>query len=73
MGERRTTEAQLSSAAAELQTLIETVGRAKDRVGRLAEPFLGTEWEDVVSAVYESERLLRAAERALERAARTAR
>ena len=73
MGERQTTEAQLSSAAAELQTLIETVGRAKDRVGRLAEPFLGTEREDVVSAVYESERLLRAAERALERAARTAR
>ena len=73
MGERRTTDAELSSAAAELQTLIETVGRAKDRVGRLAEPVLGTEREDVVSAVYESERLLRAAERALERAARTAR
>lgn len=63
----------LASASAELQALIETVGRAKDRVSRLAQPFLGTEREDVVSAVYESERLLRSAERALERAARSAR
>ena len=63
----------LSSANAELQALIESVGRAKERVGRLAQPFLGTEREDVVSAVYESERLLRSAERALERAARSAR
>jgi len=63
----------LSSANAELQALIESVGRAKERVVRLAQPFLGTEREDVVSAVYESERLLRSAERALERAARSAR
>lgn len=63
----------LSSANAELQALIESVGRAKERVSRLAQPFLGTEREDVVSAVYESERLLRSAERALERAARSAR
>lgn len=63
----------LASASAELQALIETVGLAKDRVSRLAQPFLGTEREDVVSAVYESERLLRSAERALERAARSAR
>ena len=63
----------LSSANAELQALIESVGRAQERVARLAQPFLGTEREDVVSAVYESERLLRSAERALERAARGAR
>ena len=63
----------LSSANAELQALIESVGRVKERVARLAQPFLGTEREDVVSAVYESERLLRSAERALERAARSAR
>ena len=63
----------LSSANAELQALIESVGRPKERLARLAQPFLGTEREDVVSAVYESERLLRSAERALERAARSAR
>ena len=63
----------MSSANAELQALIESVGRAKERVARLAQPFLGTERVDVVSAVYESERLLRSAERALERAARSAR
>ena len=63
----------LSSANAELQALIESVGRAKERVALLAQPFLGTERVDVVSAVYESERLLRSAERALERAARGAR
>jgi len=57
-----------SSTAAELATLAETVGRSRQRVAGLAEPYLGTEREDIVAAVYEAERQLRGAERALQRA-----
>jgi hypothetical protein len=61
-----------SSTAAELGALAETVTRSRDRVARLAEPYLGTEREDLVAAVYEAERHLRGAERALERALKVA-
>ena len=57
-----------STTAAELGALVETVQRARERVAGLAEPFLGTEREDLVAAVYEAERHLRTAERALDRA-----
>jgi hypothetical protein len=57
-----------SSTAAELAALAETVGRSRQRVAGLAEPYLGTEREDIVAAVYEAERQLRGAERALQRA-----
>jgi hypothetical protein len=57
-----------SSTAAELAALAETVGRSRQRVAGLAEPYLGTEREDIVAAVYEAERQLRGAERALHRA-----
>jgi hypothetical protein len=57
-----------SSTAAELAALADTLGRSRDRVVGLAEPYLGTEREDIVAAVYEAERQLRGAERALQRA-----
>jgi hypothetical protein len=70
--ERRATEAQLASLAAELSAVTESVRRSRDRVAAMVEPFLGTDREDLVSALYESERMLRSAERALDRAARSA-
>ena len=57
-----------STTAAELGAIAETVRRSRDRVAGLAEPYLGTEREDIVHAVYEAERHLRSAERTLERA-----
>lgn len=57
-----------TTTAAELGALVETLRRVRDRVAGLAEPYLGTEREDLVSAVYEAERHVRAAERALDRA-----
>jgi hypothetical protein len=57
-----------SSTAAELAALADTIGRSRNRVAGLAEPYLGSEREDIVAAVYEAERQLRGAERALQRA-----
>ncbi len=57
-----------SSTAAELAAVADTIGRSRNRVAGLAEPYLGSEREDIVAAVYEAERLLRGAERALQRA-----
>ena len=57
-----------SSTAAELAALADTLGRSRERVVGLAEPYLGTDREDIVAAVYEAERQLRGAERALQRA-----
>lgn len=57
-----------SSTAADLSAVTDTVERTRARVGQLAEPYLGTEREDVVSAIYEAERQLLSAERALQRA-----
>jgi hypothetical protein len=59
---------QPSSTAAELAALADTASRSRDRVAGLAEPYLGTEREDLVAAIYEAERQLRGAERALQRA-----
>lgn len=57
-----------SSTAAELAAVAETVERARERVAALAEPYLGTEREDIVTAVYEAERQMLGAHRALQRA-----
>jgi hypothetical protein len=62
-----------SSTVAELSAVTDTVERSRDRVARLAEPYLGTESEDIISAVYEAERALRVAERALQRALKVVR
>jgi hypothetical protein len=60
-----------ASTAAELSSIADAVARYRDRVASLAEPYLGTEREDVVAAVYEVERQLLGAERALLRALKT--
>lgn len=66
-------EDRLATLAAELSSVTEAVTRTRHRVADLADPFRGTEHDDVVLAIYEAERLLRGAERALERTTRAIR
>lgn len=61
-----------SSVHAELSALAELVGRARSRVADLAEPFVGTEREDIALAAHEAERLLMQSERSLQRALKIA-
>ncbi len=58
----------VSTVSAELQSVTETLIRQRDRVGALAEPFLGTSREDIVIAIHEAERQLQVATRAMQRA-----
>ena len=51
--------------------MADTVARSRERVAGLAEPYLGSEREDIVSAIYEAERELLGAERAIQRALKT--
>ncbi len=60
-----------SSASAELSVIADTLERHRDRIAAVAEPFLGTEREDVVATVHEAERQLLVATRALRRAIKT--
>ncbi len=60
-----------SSATAELSVIADTVDRQRDRVAAIAEPFLGTERDDVVTTVLEAERQLQMAIHALRRAIKT--
>lgn len=60
------------STAAQLATFADTVADYRSRVADLAEPFVGGERDDLVTAIHEAERQLRNAERALIRAARAA-
>ncbi|MCB0965870.1 MAG: hypothetical protein KDB37_03465 [Ilumatobacter sp.] len=62
-----------TSAVHELSVIADTIDRQRERVGAIAEPFLGTEREDVVTTVHEAERQLLMASRALQRAIRTLR
>ena len=62
-----------TAVAAELHVIADQADRLRERVGSLAEPFLGTDREDLVSAIHEAERQLRMAERSLQRALKTAR
>jgi hypothetical protein len=57
-----------ATAAAELHVIADTIERQRDRVAAVAEPFLGTEREDIVVTVLEAERQLLMARRALQRA-----
>jgi hypothetical protein len=61
-------EPDTTTTAAELGALVETLRRTRDRVAGLAEPYLGTNRDDIVAAIYEADRHLRGAERALDRA-----
>jgi hypothetical protein len=60
------------STAAELAAIADNVAQYRSRVAGLAEPFIGTERDDLVTAIHEAERQLRNAERCLIRALRTA-
>lgn len=59
------------STATEIDVITDLVDRQRARVASLAEPFIGTERDDVMSAIYEAERQLMVAVRALRRAGRT--
>ena len=56
------------STAAELSAIADNVAQYRSRVAGLAEPWVGTDRDDVVSAIHEAERQLRNAERTLNRA-----
>lgn len=60
-----------TSIAAELHVIADQAERLRERVGALAEPFLGTDREDVLVTVHEAERQLSMAARALQRALKT--
>ena len=60
----------VESTAAELATIADKIGQYRGRVADLAEPFVGSEREDLVVAIHEAERQLRSAERGLLRALR---
>lgn len=63
--------AHASSSANELHVIADTIERQRERVGAIAEPFLGTDREDVITTVHEAERQLLMAVRALRRAIKT--
>ena len=56
------------STAAELSAIADNVAQFRSRVAGLAEPWIGTDRDDVVAAIHEAERQLRNAERTLTRA-----
>lgn len=58
-------------ALAELSVMTDALDRLRSRAASLAEPFLGTEREDVVAAVHEAERTILMAVRAMQRALKT--
>jgi hypothetical protein len=58
------------STAAELAAIGDNVAQYRARVADLAEPYIGTERDDVVTAIHEAERQLRNAERTITRALR---
>ncbi|MBV1894446.1 MAG: hypothetical protein KUG57_10390 [Ilumatobacteraceae bacterium] len=60
----------IESTAAELATIADHVAQYRERVAGLAEPFVGSERDDLVVAIHEAERQLRNAERSLLRAIR---
>jgi hypothetical protein len=60
------------ATAAELSAAVDAIASYQRRVSDLARPYLGTERDDLVAAIYEAERSLRSAERQLQRALRLA-
>jgi hypothetical protein len=55
-----------------LAIIADSIGQYRSRVADLAQPFVGTTRDDLVTAIHEAERQLRNAERGLIRAARIA-
>ena len=62
--------ASLERTSSELLTIADNIGRYRERVADLAEPFVGTDRDDIVGVIHEAERQLRSAERTLQRAMR---
>jgi hypothetical protein len=58
------------STAAELAAIADHLAQYRQRLAGLAEPWMGTERDDIVTAIHEAERSLRSAERTLQRALR---
>lgn len=56
------------STAAELAAIADNVAQYRSRVAGLAEPWIGSDRDDVAGAIHEAERQLRNAERTLNRA-----
>jgi len=65
--------ASLESTNAELASIAEKLGQYRQRVAALAEPFIGSDRDDLVVAIHEAERQLRSAERGVVRAQRAIR
>ena len=65
--------ASLESTHAELASIAEKLGQYRERVAALAEPFVGSDRDDLVVAIHEAERQLRNAERGVTRAQRAMR
>jgi len=61
---------QSGSTKAELSVAADHVDRYRERVAGLVQPLLGGSHDDAIAAMYEAERALRTASRALERAAK---
>jgi len=64
----RSPDSHPATAAAELHVIADTVERQRERVAAVATPFLGSEREDIAAMVFEAERQLLIATRALRRA-----
>jgi flavin-binding protein dodecin len=60
----------IASTAAELAAITDAIDRSRQRMADLAQPYVGSERDDIVTAIYEVERTLLAAQRALKRASR---
>ena len=67
----RSPDSRPATAAAELHVIADTVERQRERVAAVATPFLGSEREDIAAMVFEAERQLLIATRALRRAITT--
>jgi hypothetical protein len=60
-----------SRIAAELSVVADAIDRYCDRVASIAEPYLGSERDDLVTILHEAERQLRIAARVLHRTVHT--
>jgi len=56
------------SSAAEISVIADGINMYRARVVGLAEPFIGSPQEDLLATLYEAERALRNAHRAMQRA-----
>ncbi len=62
-----------SSSAAEISVIADGINMYRGRVAGLAEPLLGSPQEDLLATLYEAERALRNAHRAMQRAMKLSR